>query len=89
MKRSVQPVFLAFVLLTGCAGTRTSKLAKCTGPVRYANPYGTVLPSLPIPGGSAPPAIVSPLPRGPAENAPPDPTAPAKTGAVQPFYQSC
>jgi hypothetical protein len=94
MKRPTVVVLIAFALVSGCAGTRTPKLAKCTGPFRYANPYGTVLPSLPISGQPAPapaaaqtaaPATPSAAPATP----PVDPPAPAKTGALPPHYPSC
>jgi hypothetical protein len=92
--------FAALVLMSGCTGTRTPRLAKCAGPYRYANPYGTVLPSLPVsdqPGPAAStPRVVSPktvpgttpIPR-PAVAAPATPTPPAKTGANLPSYPSC
>ncbi len=95
MKRPTAVVLVAFALLTGCAGTRTPKLTKCAGAFRYANPYGTVLPSLPISGQPAPAAAQSPATPSPATpSAAPasptvDPPAPAKTGALPPHYPSC
>jgi hypothetical protein len=78
----------ALAMLTGCAGARLPKLAKCAGPYRYANPYGTVLPTLPIPGQPAAPAsapgatpdtppTAAPKVAPPAATPPPAPSAPA------------
>lgn len=97
MKKPTTIVLIAFALLAGCAGTRMPKLTKCTGPFRYANPYGTVLPSLPIsgqpasaPAAAQPPATPSPATPSAAPVTPPvDPPAPAKTGALPPHYPSC
>ncbi|WP_454887806.1 hypothetical protein [Sphingomonas oryzagri] len=71
MKRASTVTLVALLLLAGCAGTRTPKLARCTGPYRYANPYGTVLPTPPIPGKPLNP------PDAPAPVSPPSATAPA------------
>lgn len=93
----------AALLLCGCTGAPVPKLAKCTGPYRYANTYGTVLPSLPVPG-QAPSAATPPAPAQPPSGAAPTPpadtgphaseivpgqTAPKKIGAIQPHYPSC
>jgi hypothetical protein len=74
-----------FLILLGCAGTRLPKLAKCTGPYRYANPYGSVLPSLPIPGqpSPAPGATPAPAPMAPA-NVPDGAAAAAPSTAPAP-----
>jgi hypothetical protein len=91
---------IAAALLSGCAGTRAPKLAKCVGPSRYANPYGTVLPTLPIAGHPEQTPAASPQPRVPAVGAgqiggsspaspPAAPDAPPKTSAIPPFYRSC
>ena len=99
MKRVSAMALVASALLSGCAGTRTPKLAKCAGPYRYANPYGTVLPSLPIPGQStaekAAPEQAVGVPASPATShastptPPVDPARPAKSSALVPHYPSC
>jgi hypothetical protein len=68
-------------VLPGCAGTRLPKLAKCTGPYRTANPYGSVLPTLPVSGGlvTSPPEDAAREPAS-AGNAAPSAT-PATTRA--------
>lgn len=53
---------IAAILLSGCTGTPVPKLAKCSGPYRYANSYGTVLPTLPVPGEVPPAAPPAPGP---------------------------
>lgn len=95
MKRATSVAFVVIALLSGCAGIRTPKLAKCAGPFRYANPYGTVLPSLPISGQLAPssapqpPASVSPPTSATPANVPSDPPVAAKTSALLPHHPSC
>jgi hypothetical protein len=93
MKSSVAAIAV-LMLLSGCAGTRVPKLAKCTGPYRYANMYGTVLPSLPIPGKTMPevapatgaaPTGSDPSPKTPATSS----GAPDKTGALPTLFPSC
>lgn len=84
MKRSLTLALTASLLLAGCAGTRTPKLARCTGPYRYANPYGTVLPALPIPGQPAQAALPPPAPTPSAGH-----PEPGKTSGLVPAYPSC
>ena len=91
-------VLAAAVLLGGCVGTPVPKLAKCSGPYRYANPNGTVLPSLPVPGQNPPthatggqppsptPEPLAPGAAGPDRKAPPPAT---QTSGLQPPYPSC
>ena len=99
MKRVSSMTLVALALLSGCAGTRMPKLAKCVGPSRYANPYGTVLPSLPISGQPAAQMAAPAQPvAGPASPAPSNapittppvgPPTPAKSSALLPPYPSC
>ena len=58
-------VIAGLVALAGCS-SRLPKLAVAKGPERYANPGGTILPSLPVPG-----------PEGPRLNAKPSTVPPA------------
>ena len=54
---------LPMLALTGCATTGGGKLAVCDGKHRRpANPYGTVLPTVPGAASAAPPAA-APAPR--------------------------
>lgn len=102
MKRCSTMMLAVFLLLAGCAGTHTPKLVRCTGPYRYANPYGTVLPTLPIPGQRSPAAAAPAAPPSTGGAVPtPDPAAPpplsspaahsdpGKTSWLAPAYPSC
>ncbi len=81
MKRSA--VALAFIALTsGCMGARVPKLAKCAGPYRFANPTGTVLPSLPVPGQPQPAAAA---PSAPPISPPSPPAAPGPPTSDEPI----
>jgi hypothetical protein len=82
MMRRSATMLIGFALLCGCAGTRTPKLAKCVGPFRYANPYGTVLPSLPIPG--QPPEVPTAQAEAPAAPQVQSPTTPAASSPAEP-----
>ena len=101
MKRTSLALAL-LVLTSGCMGTRLPKLARCTGPYRYANPNGTVLPSLPIPGqpqaaatpppaaAPSPPPAAAPVPQpSPGTDAPAADAKPPKTSALPSHYPSC
>jgi hypothetical protein len=89
----------AFLLASGCMGMHGPKLTQCTGPYRYANARGTVLPSLAIPGrvplATPAKATIGPVPVSGRTALPPGPPGslapvapqraiPDKTGAILP-----
>lgn len=96
MKRTALAL-AAIALTSGCAGTRLAKLAKCTGPYRYANANGTILPALPVPGQQPAAATPAPVPVAPEPQESDGRTThrskrgakPAKTSALQSHYPSC